>query len=295
MEKEEKIKKSRHFLFQPKVVVTLVSLICLIIVLCRFRAKPTIVFAGTSKNIPVEQIRGIVRKLSVVGEELFSDYHFVIYDNDSPMIQQRAWREALGNRGTFVSERSDRRFRVRTERMAYARNKLLDLIHGSDYSKFDYLWLQDLDGTCGGPHGKDSYSLDVFRRVFEQSDKWDVVTFIFLPYWDLWGFRHPILFPYNMYGRYAVSNPPRGSVQKFLESKMKGPVDSEFIDVDSAFMMTAIHKMWTTTLSRYKHLDDNGDADCEHVAFYKEMKKRGVKVRLWPVVFCEGDPGFVSV
>ena len=308
MEKEEKIKRKRLFLFKSIFFVTVIALLWLIIVSYRLALsnmpitpslrvpKPTIVFAGISKGIKPEQIRAIVRKLSVVGEELFSDYHFIIYDNDSPRVQQMVWKEVLGNgKGTFLSEPSDRSMRQRTQKIAHARNKMLDMVHGSEYGNYDYLWIQDLDGVCGGPAGEDSYSTAVFQKALDNNDKWDVLSFVYVPYWDMWAFRHPTLFPHNMYGRKASQNPPRKTVTKFIERNMLGPTSSEFMDVDSAFMMTAIHKMWTTKLSRYYHLDENGDPDCEHVAFYKGMKKQkqDIKIKLWPVVFCEGDPGYL--
>lgn len=252
---------------------------------------PSVVFAGISKNIPIPQINAVVRKLTALGRSsaFGGNYHIIIYDNDSPKAQKDAWRRALRTHGTFVSEKG---FRVgpRTRRMAMARNRLLDIVSESPYANYDYLWIQDLDGVCGGAHDDTlGYSPAVFKEVLRRADEWDVVSFRYEPYWDLWAFRHESLLPHNMYGSRKKQNPQdKGAIDKYIKSiDPIGPM----IKVQSAFMMTAIHKMAIVKTSRYSHIDENGDADCEHVAFYKGMGSKS-KIRMWPVVFCEGDPGF---
>lgn len=284
MEKEEKIlKKTRH-----RYILLLLLFVFVVLLMRPNDTRPSIVFAGVSKGIKEEQIKNIVTKLSHLGNQIASDYHFVIYDNDSTASQIATWREALGTRGTFVTE-SLEPISPRTKKMAFVRNKLLDLVSNSPVKDFDYLWMQDLDGACGGS----GYSADIFNEVFMRSSEWDVVSFVYLPYWDLWAFRHPIMFPYNMYGRHGRSNPPRESVTRVLENYMGVPVaEREFIPVESAFMMTAIHKMSVIHLSHYGYKDINGDVDCEHVSYYRGLGQQGVRVRLWPVVFCEVDPGY---
>ena len=296
MEKEE---KQQH---EQRINVKLVTIISFVIFIFYYYLhssvattldKPSIVFAGVSKGIKPEQINAIVSKLSHLGDEIASEYYFVIYDNDSTDQQKATWENALMGRGLFVSEPTPQSWRrmPRTERMAAARNRMMDLIQPFNH---DYLWIQDLDGVCGGPNGSATYSVDVFREIFKRDNEWDVVSFIYVPYWDLWAFRHPTMFPYNMYGRKARSNPPRASVSRILEQYLEMPVvDRPLLEVASAFMMTAIHKMWAVRHSRYNHKDTNGDNDCEHVAFYRDAKSRGARIRLWPVAFCEGDPGFV--
>ena len=291
MEKEEKqhIRKKRRLL----IIVLLFFLIFIAAhSLSRSIDKPSIVFAGVSKGIKPEQINAIVTKLSHLGDEIASEYYFVIYDNDSTDQQKATWERVLKGRGLFVSEPTPQSWRrmTRTARMANARNKMMDLLQPFNH---DYLWIQDLDGVCGGISGKETYSADIFREIFQRDNEWDVVSFIYVPYWDLWAFRHPTMFPYNMYGRKARLNPPRASVSHTLERYLEMPVvDRPLLDVDSAFMMTAIHKMWVVRHSRYSHKGINGDNDCEHVAFYRDVKSRGARIKLWPVVFCEGDPGF---
>lgn len=197
MEKEEKIKNK--ILFKQIIyLLTLLLFISTTIIISNWN-KPSVAFAGVSKGIKEDQIHAIVDKLSKLGDEIFSDYHFYIYDNDSTPSQKEAWKKALeGGRGTFISEPGPVGPLTRTARMAIVRNKMLDMI---DKNKFEYLWIQDLDGVCGGVvDDKNGYSPTVFKKLFNRQSEWDVVSFMYLPYWDMWAFRHPTLFPHNMYG-----------------------------------------------------------------------------------------------
>eukprot|EP01083_Nonionella_stella_P284769 969450_1 len=55
----------------------------------------SIVLSGVAKNIPAWYIRAHIPKLIRLGEEAFSAFHIVIYENDSPDDAQEAFRSEL--------------------------------------------------------------------------------------------------------------------------------------------------------------------------------------------------------
>mmetsp|Transcript_4122 Transcript_4122/g.11359 ORF Transcript_4122/g.11359 Transcript_4122/m.11359 type:complete len:540 (-) Transcript_4122:221-1840(-) len=156
---------------------------------------------------------------------------------------------------------------------------------------FEYLIVTDLDGVCGGDDPDVTYSPSVFREAFQRTDEWDQLTFRFDPYWDLWAFRHPEVMPHNKFGIQAHKN--KFNEQDEIDHWIKEKDESNLLLVDSAFMMLAIYRLSKTVGCQYNGFDEDEMVDCEHVRFHFDMKKlHNAKIRLWPVVYCQGDPGF---
>jgi hypothetical protein len=252
---------------------------------------PRVVISGVAKNIASSHIRIHVPKLIKLGES-FQKYHIVIYENDSPPDTRNAYKEELAKteHSTYLFE-DGVSTGSRVQNIARARNKVLDYVHNNLADSFDYLIITDLDAVCGGHNMQLSYDSELFNYVLSQSSMWDMISFRFIPYWDLWAFRDHDHMPYNMYGPQSSSNLFKTSANFDMWLSKFSPTD--LIPVESAFMMLAIYKIEKTINCTYSSIGIDKEDDCEHVAFHRDMiNKHNARIRLMPLIYCQGDDGY---
>mmetsp|Transcript_15547 Transcript_15547/g.29316 ORF Transcript_15547/g.29316 Transcript_15547/m.29316 type:complete len:1043 (+) Transcript_15547:169-3297(+) len=256
----------------------------------------TVIIGGIARDISPSQIQAIVPKMKQLGEA-FKDYHILVYENNSDDESKNSWRDTLstlGDHATFVNETIKYRCpktRKCTETIAAARNKFMNLAQNdikdkNTGSSYDYVIVTDLDGVCGGQDPKISYNITVFHEAFAHPSKWDALSFRTRPYWDRWAFRHPDVMPYNMwYGQNKKKNKIK-SVED-MERYIEKLDPNQFHDVESAFMMMSIYRMNATKDCFYNHKDDDGNYECEHVPFHKDMRlKNNAKIAILPQFHC---------
>lgn len=126
----------------------------------------SVIIAGVARAVPPESIKILIPKLIRMGQGL-GNYHIVVYENDSSGPSRAAFEEELAKtpNSTYVHESgtalimhghlgmsNPRSAAGRTERIAAARNRMLDLVaevQRREHHKF--LIVTDLDGFCGPP------------------------------------------------------------------------------------------------------------------------------------------------
>ena len=125
------------------------------------------------------------------------DFHIVIFENDSTDGTREKLLSYFGNVSiaTLILEDHAPGFNIdagplsieRTNRIAHARNRLLDFVRSSALvAEFDYFYMMDMDGVCGGPNMSLSYDPEIFLYALTVlQDQWDGIFFRFQPYWDL--------------------------------------------------------------------------------------------------------------
>ena len=151
--------------------------------------------------------------------------------------------------------------------------------------------MTDLDGVCGGADPSKSYDPRVLQRAFDRAAEWDVVSFIFEPYWDLWAFRQAEIHPYDHFGWNHKKN--EVSDASALTRWIKRQPAAQMIEVESAFMMMAIYKLGSIGGCRYSDRERSGRKTCEHVPFHECIRREQEgRVRIWPEAYCEGDRGW---
>lgn len=261
----------------------------------------TVVLAGVARNVDVGMIRAKIPALIRLGEA-FERYHIVVYENDSPSLSRTAFREELARtpHSTFLFEDGiaalfENFSLPRTARIAFARNKLLEVVH-RDFSHYEFLVMTDMDDLCGdvgliqlafmcgnGKLSKDehhelnfwlqgyrsrSYNISVFKSAIARSSEWDVLSFRAHPYsyWDLWAFRHNIYMPHNILSPLSHLNEfslghGTNCVNSWINSNhvdrwLSNHSSDELITVESAFMMLAMYKISKT-----------GASSCEYLGF----------------------------
>mgnify|MGYP007037750142 CR=1 FL=1 len=247
-----------------------------------------IVLSGIAKDINPYHVHAHIPKLIALGEAL-GRFHIVIYENDSNQESRRAFQHELAKtpHSTYLYEEGVAEG-TRTQRIARARNTLMRHITRHFNQTHDFVLTTGMDGVCGGQNMSRSYDSEVFRRALHRSGEWDGIFFRFIPYWDLWAFRHPEFLPFNQFGRNGGLNTFRGAdqVDEWLDTM---PQDA-LISVDSAFMMLAVYNMSAVVGCKYDGVGVFGEMDCEHVAFHRDMVTlHNARLRLSPEVYCVGE------
>jgi len=130
-----------------------------------------ILICGICRDIE-QYVPWAIQNIEELGER-FTDYHVFLYENNSADQTNFLLSEwaTHNSRITFVSEvlaESELPFH-RTERLALARNKVLQMARDERFADFAYLLWADLDFACQWP-------TDEIVNTIESSEDWNVVS-----------------------------------------------------------------------------------------------------------------------
>ncbi len=171
---------------------------------------------------------------------------------------------------------------IRTERIAFCRNKYIDLIfNDSNYQWVDYLVIVDFDGVCTSLKPRDFYSCWQYKN-------WDVFTANTADiYYDIWALRHNNWSPndcwQNKKDLIKIGFNKKTSEEISINSRMiKINPNSDIIKVDSAFGGLAIYRI--NSIPREAHYQGqlNKIEICEHVFFNKFITSNGGEIFINP-------------
>jgi len=171
---------------------------------------------------------------------------------------------------------------LRTERIAHCRNTYLEAIRTDEkYLDIDYVVVSDFDGMNA------SLNIASIDSCWER-DNWDACTANQDgSYYDVWALRHPEWSPNDCFDHYRFMVNLKVAAFKayyiaVYARMIKIPMDSPWIEVDSAFGGLGIYKKSALVFSRYTGLTDAGKEICEHVPLSKEMKRGGYRIFINP-------------
>ena len=172
---------------------------------------------------------------------------------------------------------------LRTERMAYCRNKYVAEIKKSNkYKNIDYVIVADLDGI------NTHLNKNAVASCWINKKKWDMCSANQLgPYYDIWTLRHKDWSPNDCWHQYRFLNLYENNHEKNLQQSVfsrmiKIPVNSEWIAVDSAYGGFAIYKKYLFNFSSHVGLDNLGNQVSDIVDFHIKLKQRGAKLFINP-------------
>ena len=176
----------------------------------------------------------------------------------------------------------------RTERIAFCRNKYLDFVATNpSCKKFDYIVVSDLDNF-------DSRLTTAGVQSCWQRGDWDVCCANQKgPYYDIWALRHPLWCPTNCWEQAsqleALGLSPFKSVFVSVYGKMVHiPINSDWIEVESAFGGLAVYKKSVLDSVSYNGLGKNGEEVCEHVSLHRMIRSEGGKIFINPALINAG-------
>lgn len=171
---------------------------------------------------------------------------------------------------------------IRTDRLAYCRNRYLDAIRTDEkYRDIDYVLVSDFDGM----------NTHLTRASIDscwERDDWDVCTANQDgPYYDVWTIRHPQWSPNDCFEQYhTMLNNKVSAFKAYYQSvyarMITIPLDSEWMEIDAGFGGLGLYKKEALICSHYTGVTEDGKEICEHVLLSEGIKKAGFKIFLNP-------------
>jgi len=237
-----------------------------------------IAFLGTARSCAAA-LPASITKLRELGA-LFAHHEIHVYENDSTDTTG-ALLDHYARDGLLHAMREQgvaARMPLRTERLAYGRNKLLDHVLGR--GPFDYIAWADLDGLVG-----ERFSTDGFLSNFRFEEAWDAVFPLSWPlYYDLWALREPTVCPddYVWSGLHTLNaalfagREIHAATQQLAPGRVAG-----WVPVQSAFGGFGLYKAAVVAQGRYTGLVDEREV-CEHVPYHDLLVKAGARLYLNP-------------
>jgi len=237
-----------------------------------------IAFLGTARSCAAA-LPASITKLRELGA-LFAHHEIHVYENDSTDATG-ALLDHYARDGLLHAMREQgvaARMPLRTERLAYGRNKLLDHVLGR--GPFDYIAWADLDGLVG-----ERFSTDGFLSNFRFEEAWDAVFPLSWPlYYDLWALREPTVCPddYVWSGLHTLNaalfagREIHAATQQLAPGRVAG-----WVPVQSAFGGFGLYKAAVVAQGRYTGLVDGREV-CEHVPYHDLLVKAGARLYLNP-------------
>jgi hypothetical protein len=239
-----------------------------------------IAFLGTARSCAAA-LPASITKLRELGG-LFAEHQIHVYENDSSdatgaLLDHYArdgLLHALREQGVAAA------MPLRTERLAYGRNKLLDHVLGLGTDRFDYICWADLDGLVG-----ERFSTEGFLSNFRFEDSWDAVFPLSWPlYYDLWALREPTICPddyvwsgqHTLNAALAAGREIHAATQQLAPGRVAG-----WVPVQSAFGGFGLYKAAVVGRGRYTGLVDGREV-CEHVPYHDLLVKAGARLYLNP-------------
>ncbi len=239
-----------------------------------------IAFLGTARSCAAA-LPASISKLRELGA-LFAHHEIHVYENDSNDATGALLDHYAGD-GLLHAMREqgvDARMPLRTERLAYGRNKLLDHVLGLGAGRFDYICWADLDGLVG-----ERFSTDGFVSNFRFEEAWDAVFPLSWPlYYDLWALREPTICPddYVWSGQHTLNaalfagREIHAATQQLAPGRVAG-----WVPVQSAFGGFGLYKAAVVGHGRYTGLVDGREV-CEHVPYHAQLVAAGARLYLNP-------------
>jgi len=166
----------------------------------------------------------------------------------------------------------------RSERIAFCRNKLLNISHEITA---DYLLIVDLDMFAS--------SISAFISNFRyHTDDWSVMTAASGLYYDIWALRtlSDSVLNYDVWHRiWEIGRKEKSYCSKSVVDQIVGnhqkeiPIDHDLIEVRSAFNGAGLYRANLTYGCQYS----GAKATCEHVPFHLCMReKNGARIFINP-------------
>ncbi len=219
------------------------------------------------------------------------EYFFVESDSDDKTLNSLEIISKKKNNFNFESfGRLRKKLPMRTERLAFCRNRCLDELKKEKNSWVKYLIVVDTDGVCrkiNSDHIKECIS----------DEGWSVLTAnVKGAYYDIWALRHNSWSPNDCW-QASKDQLNFGSSRFESESKnvysrmIKINSFAKPIEVDSAFGGFAIYKKSDIPEdAKYIGSYKNGGEVCEHISFHYSIKKNQGSIFIQPKLIIGPSP-----
>ena len=244
--------------------------------------QPGIVFLGLARDCApyLPRLLGWIEDFAAGLE----DWAYVFLENDShddTASLLRAFDEKHRRGIVETLPALEQKLKLRTERLAWLRNRALDHVWNDPrLSALPFALILDMDEMIG-----------VFpkHRLQQHIADWPASHAALFAnrtrcYYDVWALRHAERSPDDCWAR--VRQRPRWmpefvAVYLFVRMRQKPwPPGARFIEVESAFGGLGLYRLALIEGCRYRGLDGEGREVCEHVAFHRQIRAKGLKLAI---------------
>jgi FkbM family methyltransferase len=250
------------------------------------RHNKRIVFAGLCRDVAayLPPVLGNIERIA----GSFLDWAAIIIENDSQDQTKsilRQWSAGTNAKARIVElDGLGREFPMKTERLAYARNRCLEEIERSELSAFDYLVVIDMDFPNAVPLRVQSF-VEAVSFLEEREDVAGVFANSVPLYYDVWALREKNWCNNDCWAEARAARESIGAEaarQQFVRARQVFvDPEREPIEVDSAFGGLAIYKLPVALKSSYLGSED-GIKICEHVFFNRGIRELGYRLFILP-------------
>ena len=257
----------------------------------------SVIFAGCLKDVQayLKDVLANCERLEATVERAF----FIFAENDSTdgtkaVLQD--WRASRENVYVFCCDGLGQNMPLRTQRLAFLRNRILSLVTELGLSNYDMLCLMDIDDVNAGeiePEGFRAATEFLFSKpehaaVFAVSDP---------VYYDIWALRHPEWCPVDCWWEVGHAQNKAEAYKRFVMDRQV-PVDRNRapIPVNSAFNGIGLYKTGFAlkASNAYVGLDEEGRETCEHVNFNETIVKAGGSLYVFPRLRNRASLGYLA-
>jgi hypothetical protein len=251
---------------------------------------------GTVKNCG-KYLDNVFKNMEIIGS-LFEDFDIVLfYDNSTDNTLNILKDYQKQNKNFFLYINKNEISKLRTVRLAYARNKCIEYVFSSS-KNYDFFIMMDCDDVCST-----KIKIDVLKTKLK-IDTWDCLTFNKNDYYDIWALsKYPYLISFfhrkqNLYYE----------IKSNIENLLKNLEKDELLQCWSAFNGFGIYRkekfrncfyngifnfhLFPKNLIKHEIKDDNikfllyekeNIEDCEHRSFHvQSILKNNAKIVISP-------------
>jgi glycosyltransferase involved in cell wall biosynthesis len=251
----------------------------------------SICIVGTARNCGRTIAAGIDRFAKVTAR--FASRRFFIVESDSDDGTVAALEALRTRRPDFQYESCGRlaaRMPLRTERIAYGRNRCVEFVR--DLAEpVDYVLVADLDGVNG------KIQEAALLSCWELAVDWDVCAANRGGrYYDIFALRCPGWVEGDCFAearQLATRLDPKLARHLTAEARMITiPPEHPPIAVESAFAGLGIYRRDAFVRGQYQGLAADGAETCEHVSFHRDIGAAGGAIYINPRMIAGGSPEF---
>ena len=239
---------------------------------------------STVRNVG-DDIYSEVYHLDGIFSQAFNEHEYCLIESDSSdstIMQLHKLKKEMANFNFLSLGQLENKIPSRVERIAYCRNKYLDVL--SNYlesgKEIDYLVVVDLDSINNKVQLNEfNYAMDVISQDLNVAG---VFPNQLGPYYDIYALRHKYWNAFDsskvqgFYEEVLGQDVFSAHLSSVLIKMITIPKTANNIEVESAFGGMAIYKAKYASLSRY------GSEECEHVSFNKVIRSMNKKLLIVP-------------
>ncbi|MEL0115061.1 MAG: hypothetical protein VW894_02010 [Gammaproteobacteria bacterium] len=231
---------------------------------------------GTVRNVEKTIINDVSNLYKFTEKFRSNQFHVVESDSSDKTLELLTHLDKTHNNFSFTSLGSlQEKYPLRTERLAFCRNFLLEWIKDKGRLKNSLIVVADLDGI--NTNITDNALIDSLKEI----NKWDAIFANQPTYYDIWALRAKGWSETDCWEEFEYlkgSMNEKKALQKAVTSKQIGlSSKNQYYPVHSAFGGLGIYKAEHYIKGEYLGVI-NGREVCEHVPFNESLRKKGARL-----------------